>query len=131
MNIPALSCLVETEGIAHVFRTFEVGERCACARAVVTLSDDERELVVRRSWWARPHRRAPAPDLPGARPVADLDERDRLLCGGNAAIAYARQLRARVIAERASLHEHRRRRIAARAARLARSGDRVLGWHVS
>ena len=116
MHVPALSCVVETDGIAHVFRSFEVGERCACARAVVGLTDDEREMVVRRSFALPPHRHATASALPSRCPSALPNVRERLLHGGNATIAYARELRARVRADRARVHEHRRRRAAVRAA---------------
>ena len=42
------SCLVEPQGIAHVFVMFAVGAHCVCGRAVAALSDDESDLVIRR-----------------------------------------------------------------------------------
>lgn len=123
MHAPSLSCVVETDGIAHVFRSFEVGELCACARAVVALSDDERELIVRRSFALPRRRQATAPAPPAGRPAVPLNEREQLLHEGNAAIAYALELCDRVRAERASLHEGRRRRAARRAAGVAPGWD--------
>lgn len=122
MRVPPLLCLVETDGIAHVFRSFEVGERCACARTVVALTDDEREFAVRRSFALPRRRHAPPGRRSAGLPAAPLYERERLLLSGNATIAYARDLRHRVRAERASMHE-RRRSAAVRAARVAPGWD--------
>jgi hypothetical protein len=61
----------------------------------------------------------------GARTVVavGVNEREGPLHGGNATIAYARTLRARVRVERARLHERRRRRAAVLVARPASGWD--------
>ena len=122
MAFPNLACEVDSAGIAHVFKPLVLGAVCACGRTVATLSDDERELVIRRRQpWPPPVRRS--------RPIhaAARGAHDAALERGRVVIESSRCLRVVVETARAARHTQRATRAAQRAARHALRDGRGPG----